>query len=204
VTGSLKKAASQVLTKKNVEPIEATDRKSILTKLRQKAEQLRAKEFFEEATRHPSVFASFNWLTTNLLRVRSLRLLKDPRHKGLWLDLLCIVSLALAATRVLWGVDEVIDITLSDEILYLHGGVTLLERGFPRPQWAPLYSVWYFLLSFFTPNNLWLYYFNSITLTSLTPVLLYIALRRLEVSLIISFLISGLYLLSFSNLGVAP
>jgi hypothetical protein len=125
-------------------------------------------------------------------------------HKGLWLDLLCIVSLTLAVTRVLWGIDEVIDIKLTDETRYLYQGVALLELGFPRAEYAPLYAVWYFLLSFFTPNNLWLYYFNYMALTTLTPVLMYIVLRRLGVGLIISFLISGLYLLSFSNLAVWP
>jgi hypothetical protein len=150
------------------------------------------------------LFASFHWLTTNLLRAHPLRLLKGYRHKGLWLDLICIAFLALAATKVLWGFNEVIDLSLSDETSYLSNGVTLLEEGFPSPQWAPLYSVWHFLLSFFAPNNQWLYYFNYIALATLTPVFLYIALRRLEVGLMISFLISGLYLLSFLNLAVQP
>lgn len=123
-----------------------------------------------------------------------------------WLDILGVVALALLALKLTYNIDRVMDIAVSDEGRYLAQGTRLLELGFPSPQWAPLYALWYFGLSrlSYVRDAVQLYYLNFILLSVSTPILLYIYLRRVAVISSLALLTSWLYLISFSNINAWP
>ncbi len=124
----------------------------------------------------------------------------------MWLDLLSLAILALVAVKLLVWVDRAVDLTIADEARYLYQGVKLTEVGFPSPQWAPLYSIWYFLLNILTPgsSNIQLYYVSFVALSVAIPLLLYGYLRRAAVAPVIALLGSLFFLASYSNLNIRP
>lgn len=127
-------------------------------------------------------------------------------RKHVWLDLIGVAAMLMIAVKVLLSVDRAVDITVADEARYLYQGVQLLEVGFPSPQWAPLYSLWYFLLDLLSPgrNNVDLYYLSFTLLTGVVPLMLYIYLRRVSVLPVIALMASLLFLISVSNLNIRP
>lgn len=130
----------------------------------------------------------------------------DAKRTVPWIDFLGIAFIALLVFKTGYSFQRVVDIAVSDEGRYLGQGVRLLELGFPSPQWAPLYALWYFLLSKlpFARDTVQLYYLSYSLLSFSVPVLLYIYLRRISVYPIVALLTSWLYLVSYSNLGVWP
>gem|GEM_PF-5580567 len=60
--------------------------------------------------------------------------------------------------KFIWGLSFYTDIYLYDEADYLNTGIRLLRDGITRPDWGPLYSVWYFLNSFIWPIKAELYF----------------------------------------------
>lgn len=125
-------------------------------------------------------------------------------NSNLCLDLLALTFIALCAFKLNYSIDSFLDVGLADETQYLYQGVKLNQAVLPSPERAPLYAVWYYLLSFFQKDKVGLYYLNYTLLSSLIPLLLYIFLRRIRVGLIIAFLTSYLYLLSVSNVLLRP
>jgi len=114
-------------------------------------------------------------------------------------DLIIFLFLLLAGLKFTYGMSTYFDIGLHDESSYLFNGLGLLERGFPSVTYAPLYALWYFILSLFTSSKTYLYYLNYVVLTILPALLMYILLRRKQVAIPISLLISWLILLSRGN-----
>lgn len=123
-----------------------------------------------------------------------------------WIDLLGLAAIVVIAVKLLLWVDRAIDITIADEARYLFQGVHLGDLGFPSPQWAPLYSTWYYLIDFLLPiqNNVDLYYLNFVLLTVAIPLMLYIYLRRVSVTPAIALPVSLFYLISVSSLSIRP
>ena len=82
----------------------------------------------------------------------------------------------------------------------------LLQVGFPSPQWAPLYSIWYFLLNAVLPagGNIQLYYASFILLSTAIPLMIYGYLRRVAVTPIVALLGALFFLVSYSNLNIRP
>ena len=117
-----------------------------------------------------------------------------------------LAIIALVALKLMVWVDRAVDLTIADEARYLYQGVKLLEVGFPSPQWAPLYSIWYFLLNAVLPasGNIQLYYASFILLSTAIPLMLYGYLRRVAVAPIIALLAALFYLVSYSNLNIRP
>ncbi|MBI4673038.1 MAG: hypothetical protein HY741_15395 [Chloroflexi bacterium] len=118
--------------------------------------------------------------------------------------LVIITALVFAGGKYLYALSEVLDIDLADESKYLYRGVDLLHSGFSPATWAPMYSSWYFLLSLVQPDRVQLYYLNVALLTILLPVLLFVLLRRYQVSLLVAACAAFLFLISNANLGVMP
>lgn len=120
--------------------------------------------------------------------------LKAPSH--LRMDLIGLTVLGIVCLKFTWGLGQRLDFALYDETIYLVAGRRLMVYGLPSPQWAPLYDVWYFVLSLFTPDNLQLYVLNYTALIFFTTLLLYVFLRRLGVDPFFSLLSSFLYIVS--------
>ena len=93
-------------------------------------------------------------------------------------DAFVILVLLAVGWKYTRGLESVLDIGLYDESNYLHSGHSLLDIGFPSPGAAPLYAVWYFLLSKLQSDRVELYYLNYRVLTILVPIALYLLFRR--------------------------
>jgi hypothetical protein len=123
-------------------------------------------------------------------------------------DIVLLLALLAAATKYAAGVDRVVDVAFYDESLYLLAGVKLAARGLYCPEcgplYAPLYNLWYFFLSFFTRDNLSLYWLNYKLVTIIPTLLTYILLRKNNASFLVSSAISILVLTCAANLPVWP
>lgn len=126
------------------------------------------------------------------------KILKNKEDIILFLLLLCI------GIKYVYDIGSYLDIELQDETLYLRNGIFLLRKGLPSSQWAPVYSIWYFLLSAFNTDPVTLYFFNFQILTLILPLLLYVFLRTKHVTQIIAFLIGFFFLISSGNILVHP
>ena len=82
---------------------------------------------------------------------------------------------------------------------YIHSGLNLLQNGLPNPQNSPFYAIYYYSLSTIEESFLHLFQLNyKITFITL-PALLYLFLKRYQVSSLISLLIASFLLLSNMN-----
>jgi len=117
---------------------------------------------------------------------------------------LIILVIILVAFWKFTVVEYVTDINLYDESGYLLSGVDLFKYGLPTAEEAPLYSVWYYILSLFQPDKVKLHYLNIRVLSTALPFFLYILLRRLRVPMLASVIVSGFVLLCDGNLFIEP
>ncbi len=132
------------------------------------------------------------------------------RDKGDWLkDLFIISILLISGWKYTISLNSLLDIGLNDESTYLRRGVNFLtwspiEPGDVLAETAPVYAAWYYLLSVWQPDPIQLYYFNYRTLTLIFPIVIYLILRRCNVSYLSSFIISFFLLISHANIIVWP
>ncbi|SOD95370.1 hypothetical protein [Spirosoma fluviale] len=68
------------------------------------------------------------------------------------------------------------DVHMGDEAFYLYQGISNFRLGL-QTDWGPAYSLWYKFLSFFQPDTIRLYYLNMFLMSSLSTIVLYVALR---------------------------
>ncbi|MBN1270296.1 MAG: hypothetical protein JXB04_11965 [Kiritimatiellae bacterium] len=97
-------------------------------------------------------------------------------------DLVLLLFLVLAGWRLTYGLEERQDISFHDPSFYLGNGVLLRSQGLPEAEDAPLYSLWYYVLSLTQADRVELYYRNYKLLTLLLPLVLYVLLRVCRVS----------------------
>jgi hypothetical protein len=114
-------------------------------------------------------------------------------------DWLVIAIILIAGVKYTFGLENVRDIILYDESEYLFEGVTLLNRGLPEAQYAPLYGIWYFIISLFEPNRISLYFLNYKLMTILPPIFTYVLLRRYSVPIPTGLIFSWFFLISPLN-----
>lgn len=119
-------------------------------------------------------------------------------------DLLIILIILLAGLKFTFLLEDGLDISLYDEASYLYGGIKLPVEGLPRTDYAPLYAIWYFIISLIEPNRVNLFYLNIKLMTILPPALVYILLRKNRVSIPTSSTISWFFLLSRANAYTWP
>ncbi|MBN8227734.1 hypothetical protein JYK02_09455 [Corallococcus macrosporus] len=113
-------------------------------------------------------------------------------------EAVCLLALVLACVMLGQGVEAVLDLAPWDEADYLHRALTLPESGLPDPEWGPLYSLWYFALSFIWPDPVVLYYANVRWLVLLTTVAGYALLRQVGARPGFALAVSAVYLLSLA------
>lgn len=136
--------------------------------------------------RHPLVEQFFCWLRT------------VPA------DTIIAVALALAAVKFTHHLSYVLNVRFYDETIYLRNGVRLLANGLPDSASGPLYSLWYFFLSWFVADPLDLYFANYTVLSVLTSVAVYSYARAARVSAIPAAIVSFFWLISFANIDTWP
>ena len=120
------------------------------------------------------------------------------------LDASVVLIILLVGWVYTHGIEQVLDIGLYDESDYLHRGILIPSSGFPHAQSAPLYSLWYYTLSFAQPDTIQLYFLNYKLMTVLPPLVLFIVLRAYSVSRIVSFVLSLGFLFSSANFPTWP
>jgi len=119
-------------------------------------------------------------------------------------DLFVVFILLFSGWKYTYGLQNFLDIALYDESNYLYWGVKLNSFGLPIAEGGLLYSVWYYILSLFQPENIELYYLNYKIITVLLPILLYFVLRRYSIQIIPSIMLSFFFLISHANFPLLP
>lgn len=115
-----------------------------------------------------------------------------------------VSALLFAGWKFTHGLELVQDIALFDETGYLNAGLHLHSLGLPHAESAPLYAIWYYVLSFLRADPVALFYLNFKALTTLLPLSLYAVLRRYQCPLLPAVIIAFLFLISGANLAVGP
>ena len=120
------------------------------------------------------------------------------------IDPFVLFILLLAGLKFTHGITGVLDISLYDESSYLHAGTSLAQNGLPAAAYAPLYALWYHVLSLFQPDPVALYYLNYVLTTILPPLFLYLFLRVNRVPIISSALVAAYFLITQANFVTWP
>ena len=119
-------------------------------------------------------------------------------------DVIVLLLLLLAGLKYTFGITHVLDVALYDESGYLHAGTSLRAVGWPAPEYAPLYALWYHALSLVQPDPVRLYYLNYALTTVLPPLFLYGLLRANRVPIIAGTVIAGYFLITQANFVTWP
>ncbi|MBW4478114.1 MAG: hypothetical protein KME54_14910 [Tolypothrix brevis GSE-NOS-MK-07-07A] len=127
-------------------------------------------------------------LTTGYLQ-KIPKILKDYS-----VDIVFFVFLTISSIK-LTSLIENTDIGLWDESIYLNNGVKAFESPLSSFR-APIYCLWYYLISLFENDKINLYFLNYKILVLLTTLILYLYLRRLQISPLLATTFSFLYLVS--------
>jgi hypothetical protein len=97
---------------------------------------------------------------------------------------------------MLHGMDQVLDLAMFDEAMYLRRGLNLLQGGLPTAEWGPLYPLWYHVLSRLQPEPVALYYLSYKLLGLLAVLGTYALARRGRARPWLAFLAAATCLLS--------
>jgi len=116
-------------------------------------------------------------------------------------NVLVITAVSLSFT---FGLEEVLDIGLRDESAYLWRGVRSEVYEFPPASKAPLYSTWYYVLSFLQPDRVELYYLNYKILNLLPSLLFYGFLRAGQANSLVALAAACLIVTCQGNLQTWP
>lgn len=116
-----------------------------------------------------------------------------------------VLSLLILLVGLIYtsGTFQILDINLYDESNYLASGLAIL-RGLPSAENAPIYAIWYGLISLLKADSIDLYFLNYRAMTVLPAIALFIALRVFAVPRNFSIVISLGLLLSSANFPVGP
>ena len=114
-------------------------------------------------------------------------------------EILALLFLVMAGWKFTYGLENRHDINLHDPTFYLYNGINLENNGLPEAEDAPLYAIWFYLLSFTESDSIELYYRDYKLWTILLPVFVFIVLRRLKVPVQISMVTAAFLLMSFLN-----
>lgn len=115
-------------------------------------------------------------------------------------NLIFFAILLIACLKMTYGLYDALDINLVDEHGYLLAGI----KKKVYLEYSPLYSLWYYFLSFFSENNITLMFLNFKVLSILFPCAMYWLLIKLGVEPFFSLLLSFLLLYSGFNLPMSP
>lgn len=133
------------------------------------------------------------------------RFLATLANRPLWLDLLALVVIIVAAWKATSGVERWLDLHLDDEAFYLGHGLAFPKGGLPHASWGPLYCVWYSFVGWLASDRpLEAYYLNQKLLILLISTLLFVGLRSFKVHRVTAVLFAWLASLSELNMVTQP
>jgi hypothetical protein len=119
-------------------------------------------------------------------------------------DIIALLFLLISGLKLVHGVDDKLDIPLSDEAFYIYRGLTLSLSDLHMSDWGILYSAWYRLLSWLVSDPVQLFYLNFKITSLLPPVIFYFLLRKNNVKPVSSLLVSWMIMISLGNLMTIP
>lgn len=137
----------------------------------------------------------------NLLKKLSHRL--NLRNNLFTHDLILFMSLIFMGFYYLSNIEYTMDIALYDESAYLFNAFSF-PSVVPKAESSPLYSVWYWVLSFFQPNKINLFYLNYRLLTILPGLLIYLIFRTNSKPVAISYFSSLVIIFHSANIITNP
>lgn len=115
-------------------------------------------------------------------------------------DLFFLAALLICCFKLLFGFEHAFDIPLDDDIMYLGNGVTHQLSV----EYAPLYSLLFYVLKPFFVNNLELLFFVYKLLTYCYVFMIYWLLRNFKLEPLIAFIFSVIVLLCQLNMPLTP
>ena len=116
----------------------------------------------------------------------------------------CLVILILFAGMIYTsGISQYLDIWLYDESNYLASGLAV-PKGLPSSENAPIYAIWYYLLSLFRNDSIELYFLNYRAMTVLPAVAFFLAARLSGVPRIFSIAFALGLLVSSAIFPIGP
>jgi hypothetical protein len=115
-------------------------------------------------------------------------------------DLLVLLVLLGAGLVFTHGLPHYADVSLWDEASYLERGLHLTRDGLPVAQYAPLYSVYYWLLSLVIADPVQIALANQMLTAIALPLAFYVLLRAARVPLGAAWAVAAFALLSYVNL----
>lgn len=115
-------------------------------------------------------------------------------------DLFFLAALLLCCFKLLFGFENTFDIPLDDDIMYLGNGVTHQLSV----EYAPLYSLLFYMLKPFFVKNLDLLFFIYKLLTYCYVFMIYSLLRNFKLEPLIAFVFSVIVLLCQLNMPLTP
>ncbi len=121
-------------------------------------------------------------------------------------ELITLLVLLGLGWKIFRGMDLVSDIGLYDEAWYLAHGLEIPSRGFPGPEWGPLYSLWYLLLSLVggPPDRIGLYFLNFKITSVMVPLVFYVFMRVWDTNFWFGTLGAFLFMVSSANVFLWP
>lgn len=123
-------------------------------------------------------------------------------RKPFFIDVLCIVVILLCGWKFTQHLPELVDYPISDEGAYLQDGLDIPKNGIKPACWGSLYNIWYYAGSLLISDKIALYYAHVKLITLGIPVLLFLLLRIVGCSALVSLITAFAYLLSFGNLYI--
>jgi hypothetical protein len=119
-----------------------------------------------------------------------------------------LLLLFVAGWLYTFGIERYLDVVLYDETYYLLNGLDLLKTGLPPadgyPRGAPLYAVWYWLLSLLQKDAVQLYFLNYKATVILPSLACFLFMRSSKVGKMASVLVSLYVLFMNGNFDVWP
>ncbi|MBY0426715.1 MAG: hypothetical protein K2Q22_13835 [Cytophagales bacterium] len=112
---------------------------------------------------------------------------------------------AICAYLFLKDIDHAVDLALWDEAFYLSSAHSFGQtHQLPGANWAPLYTLWYFLLSLATPTPTILYYLNIGIVSILFPIAAIWMAMRFKVSPVAALLLGLILMTGYLNVPISP
>ncbi len=119
-------------------------------------------------------------------------------------DFAGILFVLLSGLVLTYKITHRIDVVATDDDVYFHNGLIATWQNLPPIQMAPLFSVWYLIINYFTNDVIDTYYVSCTLLSILPGIAFYFLLRSLTVSTLISAALSICFLFSQLNLPLQP
>lgn len=119
-------------------------------------------------------------------------------------DFIGLFLILLSGWVLTYQIANRLDIVPTDDDVYFKNGLTATWQNLPPVQMAPLFSLWYRIIQFFTGDILQTYYVSWALLSILPGILFYVLLRSLRVGLFSSVWLAVFFLFCELNFPLQP